>query len=203
MHITEETLMTGLSTGLMTRAIQTQRLPVRGVLQVEDSPVSLCSEVHRIRSRAHGRIKPCHCTEVIPRGVYERPPADCPPANPREQRVASAWAPASRARPAVCGQLEPGAALHLGTLKARLRWWCSRGGFVFIAVLLVLILLAQQISARLLIVARLSRAHCCTNVTGGSVLRLFQTHPPAVGGQALDLWTRPSRNVCRYCLNIH
>lgn len=168
----EETLITGLSTGLMTRATQTLRLPVRGILQVEDSPVSLCSKVHRIRSRAHWLIKSCHCTEMIPRGVYERPPADCPVANPREQRVARA--PASRARPAVCGQLEPRAALLFGTLTARLGWWWSRGAPVFIAVLLIL--LAQHICARLfgfLIVARLLRAHCCTNDSGGSVLRLF------------------------------
>ncbi len=175
-----------------------QHLPVWRVLQVEDSSVGLCTEVHGIRSRAHGRIKPCHGTEMIPRGVYKRPPADCPPANPREQRVAGARAPDPRACPAV--RFEPPAALRPGAPAARLRRGWSAGAPVFIVLLL---LLAQRIYARLLAVARLSRAHCCTNVAGGSVLRLTQTHPPAVCGQALDLRARPSCNVCRNSLNIH
>ncbi len=169
-----------------------QHLPIWRVLQVEDSSVGLCTEVHGIRGRAHGRIKPCHGTEMIPRGVYKRPPADCPLANPREQRVAGARAPAPRACPAV--HLELPAALRLGAPAARPRRGWSAGAPVFISL---------PLPQRLRAVARLFRAHCCTNVAGGSVLRLTQPHPPAVCGQALDLRARPSCNVCRSRLNIH
>lgn len=75
------------------------RLPVGGVLEVEDRAVGTGAEVHRVRGM-DGTIEISHGAEIVPRRVQEQPAAQTAFSQPPEQPGTEAVA-APAPRPAV------------------------------------------------------------------------------------------------------